>query len=289
MSPILQRRSLKYVGYSAFFTFSFLFMLYLTFPYRSLVDWAEGEARKANISLSIEEIGPSWLWVKARTLSIVLPKQEGQSEPQPIPIDEVKIRPSLLPPGIVYEAHVFGGTVSGHLGLLSQHPGVIVHAKGLNLARSNSKAAVGLDIDGTLDTDIDLDLDSDGTKMSGTLGITGSGLVINGGSVGPYDLPKTDLGQLDLSINIENGKATVESGKIQGGDAEALLEGEIALAQKLLLSNLKLKLKFKLSDDFVKRNPLASGIGFSMTKDSKGFYTGSIARVLGNPSFVPQR
>jgi type II secretion system protein N len=291
MSPTAKKHLLKYAGYSAFFGASFLFMLYLTFPYRALTDMAVGEARKAGIGLSIGSVGPSWLfWVKAKNIALIMPKQEGGPEPQAIPIEEIKVRPTLLPPGLAYQARLFSGSIDGQVGLLGKQHRLVVKVKELDLGKANAKAALGLDLGGKLDTDIDVVLDPDGTKITGKVGLNAEGFAINGGTVAQYDLPKVDIGHLDLTLKIDGGKASVDFFKAQGADVDANLEGEIALAPKALLSNLKLKLKFKPSDDFLKRNSfIQTGLNFAMSKDAKGFYTVNINRALGNPGFVPQR
>jgi type II secretion system protein N len=214
---------------------------------------------------------------------------QSEATAQAIPIDSVKVWPSLFSMGIGYEAHLFGGTVSGSVGLWGKSH-VVIHSKGLDLARANAKASVGVDLAGKLDTNIDLVLDPDGTKTTGKVSITGEGLIINGGTVAQYDLPKVELGQLDMALKLDGGKGTVDLFKTQGGDVDAALEGEIALAQKILLSALKLKLKFKPGEDFLKRNSfIQTGLSFAMSKDGRGFYTVNVNRVLGNPGFQPQR
>ncbi len=290
MSPNTKRRILKSLGYSTFFGFSLVLMLFLTFPYQTVADIAVAEARKSNITLSIGSIGPGLFAVKAKQINVTLPKQEGSPEPEPIPINEVRVRPGLFPLGVVYSAKLFGGTVDGRLGV-GKKPVVIIKAKGLDLGRTNSKAAVGLDLVGELDTDINLTLDNaDGTKITGKIGLNGQGITINGGTVAQYDLPKVELGRLEMNFKVEGGKATVEFFKAQGTDIEASLDGEITLAQKPLMSALKLALKFKPAEEFLKKNSfIQTGLNFAMTKDSKGYYTVNVNRVLGNPGFQPKR
>lgn len=290
MTALLKRRGFKIFAYVALFFASFLLMLYLTFPYRAVADVIQAEARRSNVALSIGSMGPSFLWIKAKSIAVTPPRQEGAPEPQPIPIDEVRVRPTLLPPGVAYEARLFGGTIEGAMGLLSKRPRLLVHAKGLDLSKTNSKAAVGLDLGGRLDLDVDLVLDQDGTKIAGKLAFDGTGLVINGGTVAQYDLPKVDLGRFEMTMKLDQGKGGVDFFKTQGADVEANLEGEVQLAQKLAMSPLKLKLKFKPAEDFLKRNSfIQTGLSFAMNKDTKGFYTVNINRVLGNPGFQPQR
>ena len=290
MSALLKKRWFKAAAYAAFFSFAFTVMLYVTFPYKEVADRIEAEARTANVGLRIGAKGPSMYWIKAKNISLTPPKQEGSPEPQAIPLDEIKVRPTLFPLGVAFQAKFFGGTVEGSTGVPGKRSNVDVHIKGLDLSKTNSKAAVGLDLAGRLDSDVDLTLDPDGTKITGKMSFNGTGVVINGGTVAQYDLPKVELGRLDMAFKIDAGKATVEFFKTQGADVESSLEGDVQLAQKVMMSALKLKLKFKPADDFLKRNSfIQTGLNFAMSKDAKGFYTVNVNRVLGNPGFQPQR
>ncbi len=291
MSALLKKRWFKIALYCAFFSFAFQAMLYLTFPFKQVADRIEAEAKAAGVGLRIGAMGPSFLWIKAKNLAVTPPKQPGASaEPQAIPIDEIQVRPTLFPLGVSFKARLFGGTVEGSTGRPGKRSPLVVHVRNLDLSRTNSKAAVGLDLAGKLDSDVDLMLDPDGTKMTGKLSFNGTNMVINGGTVAQFDLPKVDLGRLEMTFKLDGGKATVDYFKAQGADVEATMEGEATLAQKVAMSALKLKLKFKPAEGFLERYSfIKTGLSFAMTKDSKGFYTVNINRVLGNPGFQPQR
>ncbi|MGC4113966.1 MAG: type II secretion system protein GspN [Myxococcales bacterium] len=291
MSALLKKRWFQIALYCAFFSFAFQLMLYLTFPYKQVADRIEAEAKSAGIGLRIGAMGPSLFWIKAKNLALTPPKQEGsQAEPQAIPIDEIQVRPTLFPIGVAFKANLFGGSIEGNTGRPGKRSPLVIHLKNLDLSKTNSKAAVGLDMVGKLDADIDLMLDPDGTKTTGKLSFNGTGMVINGGTVAQFDLPKVDLGRLEMAFKLDAGKASVDFFKAQGADVEANMEGDVTLAQKLAMSALKLKLKFKLADEFLKRYSfIQTGLNFAATKDSKGFYTINVNRVLGNPGFQPQR
>ncbi|HEY3445716.1 MAG TPA: type II secretion system protein GspN [Myxococcales bacterium] len=290
MSALLKKRWFKNLAYCAFFGFAFVLMLFVTFPFKQVADRIEAEAKAANIGLRIGAMGPSLFWIKAKNLALTPPKQEGSPEPQAIPIDEIQVRPTLLPLGVAFQAKLFGGTIEGNTGRPGKRAPLVVHIKNLDLSKTNSKAAVGLDLAGKLDSDVDLMLDPDGTKMSGKMSFNGTGMVINGGTVAQFDLPKVDLGRLEMAFKLDGGKATVDFFKTQGADVEATMDGDVTLAPKVPMSALKLKLKFKPAEEFLKRYSfIQTGLSFAMTKDSKGFYTVNINRVLGNPGFQPQR
>jgi type II secretion system protein N len=292
MTQTKRTRLKRFLGYPAFFMAAFSLMLFLTFPYEVIGEQARIAARKSRIDLSIGSIGPGLFGIRAKDVRVTLPRQPGQAaEPEPIRIDAVSVRPALLPPGVKYSVKIFGGSIEGSLGLLGKNPKLDVNAKGLDLTRANAKAAVGLDIGGRLNGVVKLTLDKkDTSKTTGRIALSGDGVIINGGTVANIDLPRVDLGHLEAALKLDQGKAAVETFRSQGADVESELEGDITLAQKLAFSTLKLKLRFKPSDDFLRKNSfIQSGLAFAMSKDSRGFYSASIERMLGNPSFKPIR
>ena len=293
MSPTAKNRLQLFVGYPAFFSFAFVLMLYITFPYGALADRLSLEAkRSANLDIKIGSLGPAFLGFTARKVAITPPKQEGQTaEPEPIVIDEVFVRPTVLPLGVAFKSSLFGGTVSGSFVPLRSRPQLLLTAKNVDLGKSGSKAAMGLDMAGTLGASVDVTYDpTDFSRSSGKVSLSGGALLINGGTVMQYDLPKVDLGQLDAEVKIDQGKATIEAFTLKGNDVEAEISGEVVLAQKLPFSSLNLKVKFKPQDDFLKRNSfIATGLNYAMARDSKGYYTANVDRFLGNPHFAPVR
>jgi type II secretion system protein N len=292
MNPLLRERLLRYVGYPAFFAFALGLMLFLTFPYGLLKERVVAMAKQANIPLSIDSMGPAFFGVRAKGVHLLLSKAEkaeGQdAAAAPLTADEVILRPGIFPPGIRYSAKLFGGSVEGRIGT-GKRPHLELHAKGLDLERSNSKAALGLDLAGKLGATVDLDVDRENNaKTVGQILLSGNGITINGGTVAQYDLPRVEVGLLDAELKLDAGKASVKSFKAEGADVDATVEGDINLAQKLLFSNLRLKLKFKPSEDFLKRNSfIQTGLGFAMGKDSRGYHTINVERMLGNPRFQP--
>ncbi len=291
MNPTTRNRLKKLIGYPAFFAFALLLMLYLTFPYDALTQTARSQAKEAGIELEIGKLGPGLLGFKASRISLKMPKQPEQTkEPEPLFIDSVSVRPSLLPVGAKFSAALFGGSLEGNYGMLGA-PKVKLRAKGLNLLRSNAKEAIGLDLDGTLNAVVDLKVNpADHSKTEGRIALLGDGLAVNGGTVAHYDLPKVDLGRLEAELKLEGGKANVATFRVNGKDLEASLEGEITLAAKAMLSQLKLQLQFKPAEEFLRRNSLIqTGLNFAMSKDNKGFYGGSVSGVLGKPRFQAKR
>ncbi len=301
MDATTKTRLVRFAGYPAFFLAAFLVMLYLTLPYPLIAEQLAAAGRSAGFTVAVGSIGPGLEGVRAKAVRITLPRQEGQSaEPQPLLIDELNFRPTLFPLGASFHAHLFDGTADGSLGL-GKKPRVELRLKAVDLARANAKEALGLDVAGKLTGALNVEssepvsfgprgLEYDASKLSGNLGLAADGLAINGGTVANYDLPKVEVGRLDAAVKIDPGKASVSTFRTSGNDAEASLEGEINLQKLLAVSPLKLKLRFKLTDDFLKRNSfIQTGLNFAMSRDPKGYYGATVDRTVGNPRFSPNR
>ena len=301
MDATTKTRLVRYAGYPAFFLFAFALMVYLTFPYQVLADQVAMAGRNAGFTIALGSIGPGLSGIRVRRVRVTAPRQEGQSaEPEPLLIDELSVRPTLFPMGASFKAHLFGGTADGSAGL-GKKPRLELKLKAVDLARANAKAALGLDVGGKVNGAVEIEsnepvtfgprgMEFDASKLQGRVALTGDSLAINGGTVANYDLPRVDLGRLDAEVKIEPGKASVATFRTLGGDAESSLEGDIALQKLLAISQLRLKVKFKPSEDFLKRNSfIQTGLSFAMGKDPKGYYAANIDRTLGNPRFTPVR
>jgi type II secretion system protein N len=293
MTPSARARLRRFVGYPLFFGGALLATLFLTFPYGVAAERIAVEAqRSGQVRVAIGSLGPGFLGIRATRISITPPRQEGQpAEPEPLVIDEVSVRPSLFPLGVVAHARVFGGTAVVQLAPLRARPRLDVRARGIDLSRANAKASVGIDLAGMLGGTLEATFDrADFSKTTGKLALSGEGLAINGGTLMQYDLPKIDLGKLDAELKIDQGKATVQSFAIRGNDVESEVQGEVVLAAKLPFSSLNLKVLFKPNEEFLKRNSfIQTGLNFAMSRDAKGFYTANVDRFLGNPRFSPVR
>jgi type II secretion system protein N len=292
MTQTKKQRIKKAIGYSAFFSAAFLLMLHLTFPFDAVGDLVREHAKRSGIELTLGDVGPGLLGMKAEKITVVLPKKEGQpaaAAPEPLHIDKITARPSLFPPGVALSVDAFGGTINGSFGALGT-PSLHLRAKGIDLVKSDSKAAIGLDLEGRLGGAIDLTMPEDSTKMSGRVSFLGDDLLIKGGTIGHYDLPKVELGKLEVDLKLDGGKATVQTFTANGSDLEGKIEGEASLAPKLPLSTLKLKMSLKPSAEFLKRNPIIqTGMSFAMAKDSRGFFNSNVGGALGNPRLTASR
>lgn len=277
------------LGYPAFFFGCFVLFVHLTLPWELIQTRIEEEARKQGTNLDIGTLGPSFgFGATANAVSIQTgPKPENPPDaPAPsLLVESLTVRPSLLPPGISFSAVALGGEFDGSLarsGEAGRH--IVVNGHGLQLARAGLKPAIGLELEGKLELAVDLTTSADASKGSGTVKLTGKELVLNGGTVNNFDLPKAQLGALEIKIEADQGKAKLDKFSIQGTDLEASGEGEVTLASRLPASQMKVKLQFKPAEAWLKQYSFIQlGLNAAGRADSKGMYTANIEGLLGSP------
>ncbi len=263
-------------------------MLYWTFPYSTIVDSLTIQAQKQGIGLKVNSLNPGLLGVQAKEVILTLPKNEGNRSPEPIPIKLIRARPALFPPGLHFSIYLLGGIIEANQSLFGKTK-LTIQANNINLSRANFRGAVGLDLAGKLQGHAKVTLDKDASKLTGGIYVKGEDVVIHGGSISNFDLPKIKIGQLESKVIMEKSRATVDITSTSS-DGELFLNGSANLNKKLLLSTLNLKLKFKLSEAYMNKNPMIqTGLHFAMASDSEGYYSAKIGRILGNPLFRPRR
>ena len=125
------RAALPYLGYVAFYLFTFALSAYFAFPYDRLRDRlvaelsAPGKASRTKMQVEIDELGPHWFTGLSATGVRVLFSNSrpvsASSEPEKpttLELDEVHARFGLFAKlfgktKVSYWAHAFGGEVEG--------------------------------------------------------------------------------------------------------------------------------------------------------------------------------
>ena len=122
------------LGYGAFSLAAFIACLLLTFPYNTLRRRAVEAAADAGYALRIGSLGPGLRGLTAS--NVRLSKVPNELSPElrsmllsvnglmpgpdelgePLKIDSVSVRPSLMPLGMAFHAKLLGGNISGSEG-----------------------------------------------------------------------------------------------------------------------------------------------------------------------------
>lgn len=289
--------ALRIAGYIAFFFFAFLLGMYYTFPFDAAKNRLLFEASKqSKMTITARSLEPNWF--TGAVLKGVKIRRPDLDEP--IELSQVRARAHVLQlltggQGVTLDVPVAKGQV---------HADVVKTAEGIDVVASvrevevalvpGLKAMTGVPLAGALDIDIDMLAAKDPTKSEGMIKIRGSGLeTLKGGTVSGFPIPELTVGNLDWTIPVAKGKATLERLEITGGAADIKLDGEITLGKQLDRSLLNIKSGFKPSPALFKKLPMLEGLlkipRMKRAKGSDGFYGYGITGTIQSPSFNPQR
>ncbi len=189
-----------------------------------------------------------------------------------------------------FNADAWGGRVKGKFTQGKEDRSFQLSATNLELGASPIQALAGLDLQGKLSS-LTIDLASNGPDFSnadGKLVIKGSDLVLEGGEVQQFELPKVVLGTLDGTIDIKEGKADTDTFEIKGDDIDVKLAATVRLSPELSASTLTGKLQLKPSEDWWNRNEmLKAAAGFALPAGEDGWRSLNLYGQLRRPNFRP--
>ena len=309
------------VGYTAFAIVAFGLGLLVTFPYATLKRRAVEAAADAGYALRIDSLRPGLRGLTATQVRLskvpggmtpellgmltegtgALPGPEELGEP--LVLDSVAVRPSLLPLGVAFHASLLGGSISGSAGGLGSVQ-VAVKLSDLDASQGNLKAFSGVDLAGRLNGSLNLSVPKvrgqpDLSQADGQLSLDSKGLLIQGGNVPipmggqsvPMDLPKIALGDIDARMKFDKGQGTLEELEAKSEDLEVQGSGGLKLGQRLDVSQPDMDFKLRAEPDFVKRLGIL-GAGISILPPDRTdpkFRVAHLSGFLNRPLFGPAR
>ena len=101
----------RITGYAAFSIFALLISFLLTFNYDLFGERLKQEADNNGWYLTFTSVGPGFFSVKAKGLKITKKLAPGQeAAPEPLVVDSISVRPTLLPPGVKVSGDAFDGS-----------------------------------------------------------------------------------------------------------------------------------------------------------------------------------
>src|SRR5690349_19812686 len=118
MPPENKTATWKWVlAYVAFFFFSLVIGLYLTFPYDTLKARVQREADASGYYVKMDSLGPGLFGVTATDVRLSKKAADDAAEAPPaLFIDKVSVRPALFPPGAAFRVSAMGGKITGSVG-----------------------------------------------------------------------------------------------------------------------------------------------------------------------------
>jgi len=287
---------LRIIGLVAFFLFSFVVGLYLTFPWNALKDRIAIQLAEATgWEVEATSLEPSWLTgVRIQGLKLAPPEAD-----EPLLFDEVVARARLLSfltggMGVSAWLPLGQGELDVTLARGSDETTVRAKAQGVELAMVPGFAAfTGLPLSGQLDLDADVTLDrQDAAKSSGRIELSGSDLELGeGGKVANFPIPALRLGNLDWEMDIEDGKVELPQQQLRGGDVDVDLEGTVDLATPVERTTMNLNVSFRPTPEYLQENGLIEALlnNINRAKGSDGFYTYAITGSVKHPRPFPRR
>lgn len=288
-------KKLRILGYVAFFFFSFVVGLYLTFPWSVAEERLLHLASRGSYVVTSESMSPSGpTSFRFRNVSIT-----HKSHPDiPFVVDELWVRAHILPLirkgfGVSVEAKLAKGELSAVVKQSTDELRIEAEAEKLQLDFAPILGAVlGVPMAGTLSLEADLSLARiKGGKSTGHVAIETKGLTIEkGAKLGMFPLPmNVEVGDLKLDLPLQDGKVTLPNTDIKGTDLEAKLEGTINVEVPLETTNLNATVGLMPTQKFLAANQLIGPLlnNFSAYKSGDGFYRmalkGNILRPIVSP------
>lgn len=282
----------KRLGFALFAWLVFTFAFFLTFPSDALRDRVVREAEQRGLKVRLESVRlafPLGLRFQEAYLILREPDPQAQKPAVAVHLPRLTLRPSLLglltgKKAIAFDARIWGGKLSGSAATSDEGARIEAHLRDVDLGES-LLAAIGLQIEGKVD---ELRLVAEGAKLSSAQGeilLRSSDIVIRGGEVNHFSLPKVALGNLEGKIALADGSAQFESFQAKGEDVDARVEGSIRLADRFALSTLQTKLMFKPSEAWWSQNEMLRAGASMLRKESDGFHAIQVHGQLGKPRF----
>lgn len=265
--------------------FAFLFFFLLKFPTASVTNYALEVIRQAVPAYNINAKNISWgilLGPSIEFESLEISPRFGVGPK--ILLDSATIKPSLLrmipwkgmlEPAASFSAQAFSGSLVGQF-QQGVSTSIDLEANALDLGKIEALTNK-ISLDGKLEI-LRINLEHGGrwSQTNGQFNLLGKSLRLDPSSLNlGMSLPILDLGTLNLTGKIQNGKGVIERFTVgePGKDIEAQAQGTIVLKEPIFYSDLDLQIKFRVSEKILKVIPTLDGLlGLIAAKRSDGFY-----------------
>jgi type II secretion system protein N len=287
------------VGLGLFGFVCFLLFLALTFPADAARARLQAEAERTGLVLRMDSLSTGLFSVTGNRVRL---SRASDVDAVPLVVDQLTVRPTFFPPGLSVRAGLLGGVATASFPSSGQS--LRLNLSAIDLSRADLKTLTGIDAEGKLDGELSLDMplirgESDLSQASGVLRISGTDLVVRGGTLTvplfgtqtAVDLPRAALGSIDGEVTFDRGAGTVQRFHIKGQDLESLATGTVKMARRPEYVELALSLRLRPESDFLKRLGVI-GAGFTvlpMDGELPGFRDARVSGYLGKPVFNPGR
>jgi type II secretion system protein N len=187
------------------------------------------------------------------------------------------------------DTRLYDGRIYGEVYQSSDGSGMDLKIRNLDLSAypiESDSFQVGLE--GRLKGLVKLAIDGeDVTKSKGRVRLSVEGLELTHASFGGFELEPTTFDEAIIQLEVDGGRLKVKKGKIESDVIRLVVEGDIVLQEPMNRSRLRLKVRFKLSeemDDLAKIIPQ-----MKRARDTGGEYHFQLTGTLANWRFREDR
>jgi type II secretion system protein N len=301
MSPVLGLVGRLAAGIAWLGT-TFVATWYFTFPSDAVAQYARWKVQEGgNYLLGIESVRPSGFGVRGDKVAIFAKERKGTV--QLFSADSVRIGSGPL--SVLRLATGGAGTVSGSI---SRDGGDIDFSVSMGRSEKGGLQPRSIDLDGAglpiaalstftggssfsgtggFDVAVDLDAPEGLSKAQGTFSLKAKDAVIEKvglSGLSGFDLGPIHLSEMDISFDVDGGKAKISTGTLTSDLVQAEITGDVVLADELPRSRFRLKFVFTLGESLQQFKAL---LGSAAWEDGKFHY--NLAGTFSSPRFRPER
>lgn len=278
-----KRRKWVYAaGYAVLFFTAFVFFAYLSFPYDRLRRYIVQEVNapkgprgvSSGYELSIADMGPSWLWgVSMEQVHLRRAELKPDDPAFEIYADKVDAQISLLSMlfgtlSVDVDAEVGQGSAEIEYTQSGQDQSLDAEMDELALGALFPKGVMGLPLQGNLNGNIELELPAVAKDTQGQIELTIKKLVLGDGKAElklkelgmGLAFDRTNAGDLEVRIPIQNGVAHIEQFEAKGPDMEVAGTGDLRLQTPLPRSRIEMMIRFHFTQSYRKAHDWVEGL-----------------------------
>jgi type II secretion system protein N len=150
---------------------------------------------------------------------------------------------------------------------------------------------VGLPFGGVLNGDYTLESDGSVRKLEGAATLAVGHYSLGPGSIAGFTLPQIDLGNLEMSWEIKDGRARLTAFKQEGGSIALKVMASVDLASPLAASRLDMCVQFRAEPAFLAANPKMRTVlqlaEVQLKRDGEGFLHLPMSGPIAQPTMHP--
>lgn len=282
------KRAALGIGGLAWFLLVFLITWWLTFPSTAVEQRLEVEVSKAtggSYQLALSDVSPWWTGVSASNVILSEVKTaRGSEAPEATPLfafEAAWVRAGLVSllrrqPRVVGAVQIGSSQLDFDVHMSRNKRGTELTPRSIEVSAEDfplqdlfGMAGATVSANGGVDFAVELSAEDGMRDATGEVRIEGENLTIT--SIDPELTGGMDLGmeipieRIDIRFDVDQGKATVKTGKVESSLVSATIDGDLTLREDLQRSSLNLTFALDLGDElamfetFLKRAQWADG------------------------------